>query len=238
VKTSACIHFAAVVLGTHLAAMAQGAAFQPLPQPDCFLSPTALVASGDGKTLFIACAGANYILRFDTANRRVLDSISVPESPSGLALSIDERRLFVTCAAPQSVVCIIDVTQAIQSPASSDSSDRSNVSTPSLGAAAPQSRILARIAAGHTAMAPVLSLDGKTLYVCNRFNNSVGVIDLAAKKAVCRIAVQREPVAADLTKDGRHLLVANYLHTGRADVEDVAAVVSVLDVAAGGGYAG
>jgi YVTN family beta-propeller protein len=85
---------------------------------------------------------------------------------------------------------------------------------------------------GHSAMAPVVSPDGKTLYVCNRFNNDVSVIDLMTKKEVCRITVQREPVAAALTKDGKFLLVANLLHTGRADVNYVAAVVSVIDTAA------
>jgi YVTN family beta-propeller protein len=80
-------------------------------------------------------------------------------------------------------------------------------------------------------MAPVLSLDGKTLYVCNRFDNDVGVIDLVAGKEVCCIAVEREPVAAALTKDGKFLLVANLLPAGRADVSYVAAVVSVIDTA-------
>ena len=46
--------------------------------------------------------------------------------------------------------------------------------------------------AGSLAFAP----DGKTLYVCNRFNDDVSAIDLVAKKEVCRVAVQREPVAA------------------------------------------
>ena len=50
-------------------------------------------------------------------------------------------------------------------------------------------------------------------------------------KEQCRIPVQREPVAADITRDGRFLLVANHLHTGRADAEHVAAVVSVIDTA-------
>jgi DNA-binding beta-propeller fold protein YncE/mono/diheme cytochrome c family protein len=43
--------------------------------------------------------------------------------------------------------------------------------------------------------------------------------------------VRREPVAADITRDGRFLLVANELPAGRADVENVAAVVSVIDTA-------
>ena len=129
----------------------------------------------------------------------------MPEPPSGLALSADDKRLYVTCAAPESKVCIVDV------------------SKPAIGET---------ILAGYTAMAPVLSPDGKTLYVCNRFNNDVSVIDLAAKKEVRRITVQREPVAATITKDGKFLLVANHLHNGRADVGYVAAVVSVIDLAA------
>ncbi|MCX7826954.1 MAG: hypothetical protein N2689_15580, partial [Verrucomicrobiae bacterium] len=35
------------------------------------LSPAALVASPDGKTLYVACAAANRVLRFDTAANKV-----------------------------------------------------------------------------------------------------------------------------------------------------------------------
>lgn len=186
--------------------MEQFAALAAAPAQPGYLSPAALTATKDGKTLFIGCATANRILHFDTASRSVLDSIPVPGPPLGLALSADDTRLFVTCASPESKVCIID---------------------------AAKGKVTGSIPAGHTAMAPVLSHDGKTLYVCNRFNNDVSVIGLGSKKELRRIAVQREPVAADITKDGRFLLVANHLYTGRADKDDVAAVVSVVGVAAG-----
>jgi YVTN family beta-propeller protein len=170
------------------------------------LSLTALTATSDGKALYLACATSNCVLRFDVARQKVSDSITMPESPSGLVLSTDGRRLYVTCAAAESKVCIIDLANR---------------------------KIIATIPAGHTAMAPVLSPDGKTLYVCNRFNNDVSVINLTAGKELRRIAVLREPVAADVTKDGKYLLVANHLPTGRADVDYVAAVVSVIDLTAG-----
>jgi DNA-binding beta-propeller fold protein YncE len=220
--------------------MEQSAALAAAPAQLGYLSPTALAGTKDGKTLFIACATGNRILRFDTASQRVVDSISVPESPSGVALSADECRLFVTCAAPQGVVCIIDVSQAIKSAVSPAQSNaptlrRSDASTfPRSHAPTsplPELRILARIATGHTAMAPALSLDDKTLCACNRFDNDVSMIDLAVKKEVCRIPVQREPVAADITKNGRFLLVANHLPTGRADGGYCGAVVSVIDTA-------
>ena len=123
-----------------------------------------------------------------------------------MVVSPDGKRLFVTCAASESRVCIIDLSRR---------------------------KIIDSIPVGHTASAPVISPDGKILFVCNQFNNDVSVIDLLRKRETRRIAVQREPVAADITQDGKYLLVANHLHIGRADLEEVAAVVSVIDVATG-----
>lgn len=170
------------------------------------LSPAALVAAPDGRTLFAACATADCVLAVDLASRKVTKSIAMPATPTGLALTTDGKTLFVTCAAPQSEVCVVDVARA---------------------------RVTAKLSAGHTAMSPVLSPDGKTLFVCNRFNDDVSVIDLATQKELRRIPVRREPVAAALTPDGRFLLVANHLPAGHADAERVAAVVSVIDTALG-----
>jgi YVTN family beta-propeller protein len=175
-----------------------------LPQPGS-LSPAALAATPDGARLFIACATANEVAVFDLASGAVTKHIPVPHTPSGLALSSDGARLYVTCAAPQSSVRVLD---------------------------AGSGKTLTTLPAGHSATAPVLSPDGKTLFVCNRFNNDISVVDLASGKEQCRIPVQREPVAAAISRDGRFLLVANHLHTGPADAERVAAVVSVIDTAA------
>jgi YVTN family beta-propeller protein len=171
-----------------------------------WLSPSSLAASPDGTALFIGCTTGERVLFFDVGSRRVKTFVQVPLPPTGLAVSSDGHFLYVTCAGPRSQVCVIDVSRA---------------------------RITARLNAGHTACAPVLSPTGKALYVCNRFNNSVDVIDLAAQKEVRHIPVKREPVAAVVTLDGKHLLVANHLHMGRADADCVAAVISVIDAEAG-----
>jgi YVTN family beta-propeller protein len=171
-----------------------------------WLSPTALVATADGGTMFIACATANQVAVFDVAKGKVAKTVEMPDSPLGLALSADGKQLFVTCAAPSSSVCIVDTAS---------------------------NKITATIPTGHTAMAPVPSPDGKTLYVCNRFNNCVSTIDLTQRKEVNRVAVPREPVAAAVTPDGKLLLVANHIHTGRADADVVAAVVTIIDTASG-----
>jgi YVTN family beta-propeller protein len=170
------------------------------------LSPTALVAAPDGQVLYVACATARCVLFFDPAERKILNLIPMPESPMGLVLSSDGAELYVTCAAPESQVCIVDVASAA---------------------------IVKTIPAGHTAMDPVPSPDGQTLYVCNRFDNDIGVLDLAEKKQVNRIAVSREPFAEAITPDGKFLLVANHLPSGRSDGDYMASEVSVIDLAAG-----
>ncbi len=169
------------------------------------LSPCALAATKDHRTIFIACSTDCRVLRFDLAEKKVTASFAMPNPPSGLALSPDNLFLYITCAAPESKLCVIDLAKG---------------------------SICRTLAAGHTAMAPVLSLDGQMLFFCNRFNNNISMLDTTTGKELCRIPVQREPVAADVTKDGKHLLVANLLHTGAADEAHVAAVVSVIDVQA------
>lgn len=169
------------------------------------LSPAVLEPAPDGRSLYVACATADQVLIYDVAEGRVTGSVATPGTPTGLAASRDGQRLYVTCAGPTSAVCVVDVAGR---------------------------KIANRWAAGHTAMAPVLSPDGAFLYVCNRFNDDVSVIDLAAGREVARIEVEREPVAAAITPDGKFLLVANHLHDAAADAEHVAASVTVIDTAA------
>lgn len=171
-----------------------------------YRSPTALAASPDGHTLYVAFATAGRVAVFDTAARTIVRSIAVPESPQGLALAPDGRALYVTCAAPESTVCVVNTVDG---------------------------KIETTIAAGHTTLAPVLSPDGKTLFVCNRFDHQVAFIDLASRMIAKTVGVPREPIAADVTTDGKFLFVANHLHAGRADVDVVTSSISVIDVAAG-----
>lgn len=142
------------------------------------LSPTALAVTKDGRTMFTACATANQVLVFDTAQRKVTRAIPALPLPLGLALSPDDSLLFVTCAGAASVVHVVLAAQRVE-----------------VGA----------IPAGHWAVAPVVSPDSRKLYVCNRFSGTVSVIDLAEAKLAQRIAVAREPIAAALPPDGQQI---------------------------------
>lgn len=169
-----------------------------------YLSPLALAADREGKTLYIAEFTGHRVALFDVASATVTFTIPLPEEPSGLALSPDSARLYVTLASPQGKVAVIDLKTH---------------------------KIIDTIQAGHTPGAPVLSQEGKQLFVCNRFENTVGVIDLAARRQAAKISVPREPFAAVLTPDGKNLLVANLLPEGPSNAEVVAGGVTVIDTA-------
>lgn len=168
-------------------------------------SPAAMAASGDERTLYVGCSGSNRVEVVDTVARRVLRTIPTPGPVSGIARSPDGKSLYLTVAGPRSSVEVIESATG---------------------------RKTGSIAAGHTALSPVLSADGATLYVCNRFNDDVSVMDTTSRREISRIRVVREPAAAALGDGGRRLLVINALPAGRADVSPVASEISIIDTAA------
>lgn len=171
--------------------------------PAPFLGPIDVVASLDGKTLFVACADAKGIAVVDVAAGEVSRSLALPAEPTGLVLCPDGTTLYVTCASPEGRVCSVDIASG---------------------------KLTQTIPVGHGATGPTISPDGKTLYVCNRFNNNVAVVDLKSRE-IALIPTLREPLAAAVTPDGRLVYVINHLAIDQADEYDVAAEISVIDTA-------
>lgn len=91
-------------------------------------------------------------------------------------------------------------------------------------------RIEASIPTGSGACFPLLSPDKKRVYVCNQFQNTVSEVDLEKRKVERTVNVLREPKSMVVSKDGRFLFVTNFLPAQRADVDVVAACVSVIDL--------
>lgn len=170
-----------------------------------YLSPVALAIDKDGKTLYVAESTASQVAIIDIASGKVSKNVSVSGEPTGIALAADGSTMYVTIAGPDTVVDFVKL---------------------------PKGKVTDSVDVGHTAVAPVLNPDGKLLYICNRFDNNVGIIDLAAKKQIATIPVSREPIAMTITPDGKFLFVASHLISGAADGEYAAALVSVVDTAA------
>ena len=166
-----------------------------------YLSPETLIANKSGNLVFIALKEANRILIFDVQSSRIVQEISVPQSPSGLVHSPTKSKLYVTGGIGNGVMYEID-----------------------LGSG----KISNQTYVGHSPSVPAISTDGNLLYVPNRFDNNIAVVDLVKNIVVKYIPVQREPIVAAITNDGAFLFVAHLIPASSSDIEYVAATVSVI----------
>lgn len=96
-----------------------------------------------------------------------------------------------------------------------------------LSATAPATKEFLPTSSG--ACSPLLHTRSGRLYVCNQFAGTVSEIDRNSKQILRTVPVLREPKSAVLDSDGKYLFIANYLPAQRADVDTVAACVSVID---------
>ncbi len=72
-----------------------------------YLSPHVLVGGG-GETLYVAGATSKNLVIFDPLAERVVDTVALPCLPSGMALSPDGSRLYITAASPAGEVYVVD----------------------------------------------------------------------------------------------------------------------------------
>ncbi len=168
-----------------------------------YRSPQAMAISPGGEILYVAEAGSRTIARIETKTGTLLDRIQLPAEPTGLAISKDASRLYATSAAPEGTVSEIDLAA---------------------------NTVAREIAAGHGARAPILNRDGRRLYVCNRFDNTVSVIDFREGRESALIRCTREPYCAVLSGDGGLLFVGGHLPTQPANGDYAACEVSIIDL--------
>ena len=118
----------------------------------CLLSP-------DKKELYISVWGADKIKVFNTASRKIVDSVAVGDNPNDMCLSKNGKWLYVANANDNSV-SVININQ------------RKVVET--LNAA-----LYPNSVPGSTTNSVALSADEKTLYIANADNNCVAVFDVS-----------------------------------------------------------
>jgi len=168
--------------------------------------PVALSATADGSKLYVAIEEPPSLLLIDGGSGKISVTHKLPAAPTGMALSADASRIFITAGTAPGRLLMVD---------------------------AKSGAVLKDCPAGHSPRSPVISKDGARVFVCNRFEDEVLVIDPASGKITGKFPVLREPIAAVLSKDGAALFVANHLPAGRADTGDISCSISVIDVASG-----
>lgn len=181
------------------------------PKSD-YVSPEFVVASCDGKTIYVTCATAQRVMAmgldgtaaksFDVKTTQTAEPVAV--NPTGLAAASD-GGVWVTCGVQGGEL-------------------------QKLGA----DGVCAKAAAvGHSPCAPVVTKDGKTVYVLNRFAAKISAVDTATMTVVKTFDALREPFAAALGANEKFLFVANMLPYCAATNDVVSAAVTVLETATG-----
>jgi YVTN family beta-propeller protein len=171
-------------------------------QAGAYYSPAALIADSTGSMIYVAESTTNLVDEIDVSSETVIRTLVLPDAPTGLALSSDDSTLYITAGAADGAVYVVDVAFWLS---------------------------ITNVSVGHTPMSPVLSVDGSTLYVCNRYNDSVAVIRLSDHTVTDEISLVRQPVAMALSSSHGKLVVANHLPAGAADTGDIACDVSIID---------
>jgi len=170
-----------------------------------YLSPSDLVATKDGKTLYVACETAGQVMVFDTTTEKVTARHTVAKVHE-FALSPDEQKLYVTGGTSHGVLQEVEVKSG---------------------------KTLRTFPTGHTPMSPRLTQDGKTLFYCNRYARvdqpDVHAIDVATGKTIKSVKAIREPVSLCLSKDEQTLWAFNHLPLMEANVSNVFTSVCVFD---------
>jgi DNA-binding beta-propeller fold protein YncE len=167
-----------------------------------YSGPIALVIAPDKYQLFIAEEGKKRISIFDIKKNKIARIIQLDRIPTGLTIADSSKYLFVTSGLENGFLQVLDCAK---------------------------NEVINEISAGFAPLSPVLSSDEKYVYLCNRFKNSVLVINLKQKKIDKSIDVSREPIALDITPDGKWIVVAHHLPDVPATAEQVSAKISFID---------
>ena len=167
-----------------------------------YKSPLNIIADSDGQSIYVAETGANSIAVINIAEESIQKRIKLQAPPLALALCQKEHTLYVSTNSAAGKVFVVDINDE---------------------------KVLQKISVGHTPTALVAHPATNRLYVCERFDNTVSVIDTDKHNKIAEIPVSREPVAATATLDGSRLYVANHLPFGSATARYVSASIEIVD---------
>ncbi|MGL5317375.1 MAG: YncE family protein, partial [Bacteroidales bacterium] len=155
----------------------------------------------DNNTYFITEKNTKRVTQYNSDFTQILNEKSFSQTPTGV--TTDGKNLYVTLFDTKGQLCVVDATTL---------------------------EIKNTIDAQSGTTSPLLSQNGTKVYVLNQFSNNVQEIDLSKMAVTNTCAVLREPKAATFDQSENFMYVANFLPAQRADVDTVAACVSVIDM--------
>ena len=175
------------------------------PAPVDYLSPGALAVDESRGMIYTALTTAKAIAVTDLKTGQTTGSIALKQNPNSILLASDGATLYAGCGSADGRVEIVNLSK---------------------------NKVKRSISVGHTPQEMALADNGQTLFVANRFSNSVSVIDLKTGKVTAEIPAVREPRRLCISPDGKTMAVANFLPAQAANDTIVTAQITLIDVSA------
>ena len=157
-------------------------------------------AFGDSLTLFGEDVGGTVQIPLDELDRYYA-------LPWGVAITPDKSKIFLTTAGSQSVT-VIDVARLLKTLRTRRQPFVNDLSTSA-------DYVLARIPVGHNPRGVLLSSDGKRLYVANRLDDNLAVIDTATLHVVSTIDLGGPKNVDALRRGERLFYTADFAFQGQ-----------------------
>lgn len=160
-------------------------------------------AFGDSLTLFGDDIGGTLQLPIDEVDRYYA-------LPWGVAITPDKSKMFVTTAGSESVT-VIDVRKLL----AFTRARRQSSSNLANDLSASANYVTARIPVGRNPRGTLLSADGKRLYVANRLDDNISVIDTSSDKVASTIDLGGPRIINALRRGEQLFFTADYAFQGQ-----------------------
>jgi YVTN family beta-propeller protein len=210
--------------------------------------PEAVIATPDGRRVYVSSEDATQLSVIDTATDKVIKTLDLGRSPEGMALSRDAKTLLValfdigkldvidtstlkitaqvSVAKPHGVALSPDGRTAYVG--QQDVPDHTAIVVVDI----PGRRVAAQLPVDQTPRGLTVSPDGKSMYFTEANSAEIQVLDTATNKVTAKIAVGPIPHQIAFTPDHKHAL-AVVQATGQLAIIDAASHQVVKDVAVG-----
>ena len=210
--------------------------------------PEAVIATPDGRRVFVSSEDATQLNVIDTATDKVIKTLDLGRSPEGMALSRDAKTLLVAMFDIGKLDVIdtstLKVTAQIPVAKPHGVALSPNGRTAYVGAQdvpdhlavvvvdIPRRRVVARLPVDQTPRGLTVSPDGKFVYFTEANSADIQVLDTATNKVTAKIAVGPIPHQIAFTPDHKYAL-AVVQATGQLAIIDAASHQVIKDVAVG-----
>jgi YVTN family beta-propeller protein len=139
------------------------------------------VASPDGRSVLVPCAGDGEIVQVSLADGTVTGRFPVGDGPAHLAVHPDGTRIYVANTFDGTLACIT-----------------------------PEGDLLRRVESGGWAHVPEVTPDGRLVYVANFFDDSLSVFDATTLERVATCATDAYPHGLNISPDGKNVVATGF----------------------------